>query len=180
MTCRSAAVTSFSASGTWPIPGTSGRCSVRPMRSAPASLCRTAAPIRSVRGRYARRLARSSVSRSWAGTTLPSPQVALVAHGGAPLAEVPLEPPLTFLLGSEREGLPDDLVTHCHKATIPLPGEAESLNVAAAGAIALLRALAPLSYMTDRRAPSWDQPEHATIPVWRQRRSGCHRRSAAQ
>jgi len=68
---------------------------------------------------------------------LPSPQVALVAHGGAPLAEVPLEPPLTFLLGSERGSLPDDLVTDCYKATIPLPGEAESLNVAAAGAIAL-------------------------------------------
>ena len=39
--------------------------------------------------------------------------------------------------GSEREGLPEALVTQCHKATIPLPGEAESLNVAAAGAIAL-------------------------------------------
>ncbi len=63
--------------------------------------------------------------------------VALVAHGGAALLEVDLEPPLTLLLGSEREGLPDALVTQCHKATIPLPGEAESLNVAAAGAIAL-------------------------------------------
>lgn len=68
---------------------------------------------------------------------LPSPRVALVAHGGAPLAEVPLEAPLTFLLGSERGSLPDDLVTDCYKATIPLPGAAESLNVAAAGAIAL-------------------------------------------
>lgn len=67
----------------------------------------------------------------------PARCVALVAHGGAPLAEVDLEPPLTILLGSEREGLPDALVTQCHKATIPLPGEAESLNVAAAGAIAL-------------------------------------------
>jgi RNA methyltransferase, TrmH family len=64
-------------------------------------------------------------------------QVALVAHGGDPLADVDLEPPLTLYLGSEREGLPSDLVTQCHKATIPLPGEAESLNVAAAGAIAL-------------------------------------------
>ena len=67
----------------------------------------------------------------------PGPRVALVAHGGDPLAEVDLEPPLTFFLGSEREGLPDALVTQCHKATIPLPGDAESLNVAAAGAIAL-------------------------------------------
>jgi TrmH family RNA methyltransferase len=68
---------------------------------------------------------------------LPSPCVALVAHGGVPLAEVPLEPPLTFLLGSERGSLPDDLATDCCKATIRLPGDAESLNVAAAGAIAL-------------------------------------------
>jgi TrmH family RNA methyltransferase len=68
---------------------------------------------------------------------LPTRCVALVAHGGEPLAEVPLEAPLAFLLGSEREGLPESLVTQCHKATISTPGEAESLNVAAAGAIAL-------------------------------------------
>jgi TrmH family RNA methyltransferase len=63
--------------------------------------------------------------------------VALVAHGGEPLADLDLESPLTFYLGSEREGLPEALVTQCHKSTIPLPGGAESLNVAAAGAIAL-------------------------------------------
>jgi RNA methyltransferase, TrmH family len=64
-------------------------------------------------------------------------RVALVAHGGDALADVDLEPPVTFYLGSEREGLPETLVTQCHKATIALPGAAESLNVAAAGAIAL-------------------------------------------
>ena len=63
--------------------------------------------------------------------------VALVAHGGAPLDQLELRQPLTFLLGSEREGLPEDLATDCYKATIGLPGAAESLNVAAAGAIAL-------------------------------------------
>jgi RNA methyltransferase, TrmH family len=63
--------------------------------------------------------------------------VALVAHGGRPLAELDLEPPLTFYLGSEREGLPDELVAGSEQATIPIPGQAESLNVAAAGAIAL-------------------------------------------
>jgi TrmH family RNA methyltransferase len=68
---------------------------------------------------------------------MPRTRVALVAHGGARLGDVPLEPPLTLFLGSERGGLPDDLATDCYKATIPLPGEAESLNVAAAGAIAL-------------------------------------------
>ena len=71
----------------------------------------------------------------WDG--LSGTRVALVAHGGDPLAELDLEPPLTFLLGSEREGLPEDLVRRRRKATIPLPGDAESLNVAAAGAIAL-------------------------------------------
>jgi RNA methyltransferase, TrmH family len=67
----------------------------------------------------------------------PGTRVALVAHGGEPLAAVELSPPLTFLLGAERAGLPDDLATQCHKVTIGLPGAAESLNVAAAGAIAL-------------------------------------------
>jgi RNA methyltransferase, TrmH family len=67
----------------------------------------------------------------------PGRRIALVAHGGTPLAEVDLTPPLTFLLGSEREGLPEDLATQCCKATIALPGPAESLNVAAAGAVAL-------------------------------------------
>jgi RNA methyltransferase, TrmH family len=65
-------------------------------------------------------------------------RVALVAHGGVTLEEADLEAPVTFVLGSEREGLPESLVTHCHlAASIPLPGAAESLNVAAAGAIAL-------------------------------------------
>jgi len=63
--------------------------------------------------------------------------VALVAHGGEPLADAPLDPPLTVYLGSEREGLPSDLATDCYKVTVRLPGDAESLNVAAAGAIAL-------------------------------------------
>ncbi len=70
----------------------------------------------------------------WDG--LSGTRVALVAHGGDPLAELDLAPPLTFLLGSERAGLPEDLDADA-QATIPLPGDAESLNVAAAGAIAL-------------------------------------------
>jgi TrmH family RNA methyltransferase len=66
---------------------------------------------------------------------LPGRRLALVAHGGEPLAEVELEPPLAFLLGSEREGLPEEL--RGGQVTIPLPGGAESLNVAMAGAVAL-------------------------------------------
>jgi RNA methyltransferase, TrmH family len=66
-------------------------------------------------------------------------RIALVAHGGVPIAEADLPPPpLTILVGSERDGLPEFLVRDCSSVTIPLPGEeAESLNVAAAGAIAL-------------------------------------------
>lgn len=63
--------------------------------------------------------------------------IALVAHGGAPLGDVDLSPPLTLLLGAERAGLPEELLTGAAQATIPLPGDAESLNVASAGAIAL-------------------------------------------
>lgn len=66
--------------------------------------------------------------------------VALVAHGGAPLSEAELSPPVTLLVGAERAGLPDEQVTQCHKATIAVADGAESLNVATAGAIALYEA----------------------------------------
>ena len=66
------------------------------------------------------------------------PRVALVARGGTPLTEVELGARVTFVLGAEREGLPDDVLADCDAvATIPLAGGAESLNVAVAGAIAL-------------------------------------------
>jgi TrmH family RNA methyltransferase len=61
-------------------------------------------------------------------------RVALVAHGGLPLGEVDLDGEVTFLLGAEREGLPAGVPREL-EATIPIA--AESLNVAAAGAIAL-------------------------------------------
>ena len=47
----------------------------------------------------------------------------------------------SFVLGSERDGLPDDVAARCDaRVTIPLEPGAESLNVAAAGAIALYEA----------------------------------------
>ena len=68
----------------------------------------------------------------------PGERVALVAHGGTPLHELDLSGPTTFLLGAEREGLPEEIVADSnYLATIPTPGAAESLNVAVAGAIAL-------------------------------------------
>jgi RNA methyltransferase, TrmH family len=62
-------------------------------------------------------------------------RVALVAHRGEPLAAVDLRGDVTFLLGAEREGVPPTVARDVD-ATIALAG-AESLNVAAAGAIAL-------------------------------------------
>jgi RNA methyltransferase, TrmH family len=62
-------------------------------------------------------------------------RVALVAHGGAPVGELDLRGAVTFLLGAERAGLPD-AVPRDAEASIPIE-HAESLNVAAAGAIAL-------------------------------------------
>jgi RNA methyltransferase, TrmH family len=68
----------------------------------------------------------------------PGERVALVAHGAPPLHELGLSGPVTFVLGAERQGLPAEIVEQSHKvATIATTGAAESLNVAAAGAIAL-------------------------------------------
>ena len=65
-------------------------------------------------------------------------RVALVSHGGKPLARLDTGVPVTYVLGAEREGLPDDVVAACDEtATIQLAEDAESLNVAVAGAIAL-------------------------------------------
>ena len=64
--------------------------------------------------------------------------VALLSHGGTPLARLDTGVPVTYVLGAERDGLPDDLVGACDEtATIPLAEGAESLNVAVAAAIAL-------------------------------------------
>ncbi len=66
------------------------------------------------------------------------PRVALVAHGGEPLPEIDLRERTTFVLGAEREGLPDEVLQACdERATIPQSASAESLNVAMAGTIAL-------------------------------------------
>jgi TrmH family RNA methyltransferase len=65
-------------------------------------------------------------------------RVGLVARGGRPLSEVELGGPTVFVLGAERDGLPEDVAEACDElATIETSGPAESLNVAAAGAVAL-------------------------------------------
>jgi TrmH family RNA methyltransferase len=72
----------------------------------------------------------------------PGRRVALVAHGGEALRAV--VEPTTFVLGAEREGLPAEVLERCNaRATIQLPGHAESLNVAMAGTVALYEATRP-------------------------------------
>ena len=68
----------------------------------------------------------------------PGHRVALVVRGGVQLADLDVSGPMTFVLGAEREGLPDEVLAACDEcATIPLAEAADSLNVAVAGAIAL-------------------------------------------
>ncbi len=68
----------------------------------------------------------------------PGERIALVASGGRSLAEIEFGPASLFVLGSEREGLPEEVLAHCEqKATIQLQVGVESLNVAMAGTIAL-------------------------------------------
>jgi RNA methyltransferase, TrmH family len=71
------------------------------------------------------------------------PRAALVAHGGEGLEA--LQGAATICLGAEREGLPDEVLSACaSQVTIPLrSGAAESLNVAAAAAIAAQRISSP-------------------------------------
>jgi RNA methyltransferase, TrmH family len=74
---------------------------------------------------------------------MPGPRAALVAHGGEGLDSI--GGAATLCLGAERHGLPAEVLAACDlKATIPLrAGAAESLNVAAAAAIAIERLSSP-------------------------------------
>jgi RNA methyltransferase, TrmH family len=67
----------------------------------------------------------------------PRPWLALVAAGGTPLWEADVASG-TFVLGAEREGLPDAVVEGSDaRVSIPQERAPESLNVAVAGALAL-------------------------------------------
>ena len=68
----------------------------------------------------------------------PRPRIALLPEGGEAISDVALGERATFVLGAEREGLPPDVRAETDAAaTIPIAAGADSLNVAAAGAIAL-------------------------------------------
>lgn len=71
--------------------------------------------------------------------TTGQPRVAFVPHGGEEIDT--LSGAATICLGAERDGLPDAVIAQCEKrVTIPLrEGGPESLNVAAAAAIAAQR-----------------------------------------
>jgi TrmH family RNA methyltransferase len=88
-------------------------------------------------GPKALRASTGSIFRVPLGSFAADGAVALLAHGAPPLSE--LDRSLSrFVLGSEREGLPEEVLATCAaSATIRLDGPAESLNVAMAGTIAL-------------------------------------------
>jgi RNA methyltransferase, TrmH family len=68
----------------------------------------------------------------------PGPRIALLPRDGRPVAELDFGKRVTFVLGAERTGLPEDVVAACDEvASIPIAAGAESLNVAVAGALAL-------------------------------------------
>ena len=74
----------------------------------------------------------------------PRPWLALVPRGGTDLAAVLDSGHGSFVLGAEREGVPDEVLARCDaRATISLAPQSESLNVAAAGAIALYEVRRP-------------------------------------
>ena len=65
---------------------------------------------------------------------LPGRKIALVAHGGEPLAAPDAD--VTLLVGAEREGLPAAIVSACD-GTATIPVRSESLNAAMAATVAL-------------------------------------------
>ena len=65
-------------------------------------------------------------------------RVALVPRGGTPLPGLELDGDVVFVLGAERDGLPPEVLARCDvQASIPHSADAESLNVAMAGTVAL-------------------------------------------
>jgi TrmH family RNA methyltransferase len=64
--------------------------------------------------------------------------LATTLDGELSLDDVDLTPPTAWLFGPEAHGLPSELVDAAtHRVRIPMPGNAESLNVASAAAICL-------------------------------------------
>ena len=104
----------------------------------PACRCRPSARTRRDRARCGHRPERSSASRSVRGTTCRSRRSRSSHTAAIALADIaaPAAADVPPRLGARRASRRTSS-TQCRKASIPTPGAAESLNVAAAGAIAL-------------------------------------------
>lgn len=64
--------------------------------------------------------------------------VALAPRAGKTLHDADVRPPVTFCLGAERLGLPDDVIAACDEVChVPLRADAESLNVAMVATLCL-------------------------------------------
>jgi RNA methyltransferase, TrmH family len=70
---------------------------------------------------------------------LPGRRIALVAGEGVPLRELDTGQDVTFVIGAEREGLPQSVVAACDEVA-HIPIAFESLNAATAASIALYEA----------------------------------------
>ncbi|MBD3337266.1 MAG: hypothetical protein GF355_17275 [Candidatus Eisenbacteria bacterium] len=126
---RSAAA--LGAAGVVVYPGTADPYHPKVIRAASGGVFRMplyAAPA----GRAHRRLLDQLERAGWTTVAL-APRL---EDEGAPPA--PTERPRVLLLGSEGQGLPHEIVTHCSERwSLPMAAGIESLGVAAAGAIAL-------------------------------------------
>lgn len=71
---------------------------------------------------------------------LPTRRFALCAHGGESLVDAGLSAPLALVVGAEGAGVGPAVRALCRPVTVPLRPGAESLNVAAAAAVALYEA----------------------------------------
>ncbi len=70
------------------------------------------------------------------------PLLATTSHGSHSVYEADLRKPVGWLFGNEGAGVSDALAAHAtQQLSIPMPGVAESLNVAAAGAICMFEAV---------------------------------------
>ncbi len=70
------------------------------------------------------------------------PLVATSSHGGQSVFEADLTGPVAWLFGNEGAGVSAALIARAtERLSIPMPGVAESLNVAAAGAICMFEAV---------------------------------------
>jgi TrmH family RNA methyltransferase len=119
----------FAASGILLLPGTANPWNPKALRASAGSAFRVAATAASETDALDL-LARHNI-----------PAIAAVARGGTPVSKAPLASPCALLIGNEGEGLSETLLAAAaHRITIPMPGQAESLNAAIAGSLLLYEA----------------------------------------